>query len=70
MNKNNIVRIMNKSRSKQTSLSSFLAVAAEKWNQFPNEEKVIDRKIIATVLSTAALIIQSYINTMLDNAWC
>ena len=43
---------MKKNKPKQSSPSSFLAVATKKQNQTLNEENVSDRKITANVSST------------------
>ena len=57
---------MKKNKPKQSSLSSFFAVATTKQNQTLNKENASDRKITATVSSITGMIILSFINTMLD----
>ena len=56
---------MKKNKPKQSSPSSFLAVATKKQNQTLNEENVSDRKITANVSSTTCMIL-CFINTMVD----
>ena len=57
---------MKKNRPKQSSLSSFFAIATTKRNQTLNEENVTDRKITTTISSTTGMIILCSVNTMLD----